>query len=340
MDSLPVARKGRIDVPGAVHHIIQRGMDRGKLFWDESDYHNFIKRLAANLLESKTNCFAWSLMPNHIHLVLSTGTTPLCRLLQCIFTGYAMSVNRKYGRTGHLFEGRYKSILCEEETYLLELVRYVHLNPVRAGLVETLNGLDGYPWTGHRTMMGLNDVPWLATGDVLGRFGTRISKARLKYVEFLEKGLKGPVNDMEIIGQGMKRLAEGGWESDHGQGDASDTYADERIAGSRDFVDKVLKEAGERERWRSKMVGNGWTAEQIIERAAKEAGIRAGEVKGNGKRRAQCLARHLACKWLVDDLGKTEVETAGILGLTQSSVSICVRSGRLLEKNRGIRFEK
>ena len=158
-------------------------------------------------------------------------------------------------------------------------------------------------------------------------------------LQFLSEGIKSPVNNMEIIGQGMKRLMEGGWQSDHGPGDESETYADERIAGSREFVERIITEAGEKERWRSKMAGKGWTVEMVIDRAAKEAGITPSEVKGNGKRRVQCLARHLACKWLVADLGKTEIEVAGLLGLTQASVSICVRSGRILEKNRGIRFE-
>jgi len=335
-----MARKGRIDVPGAVHHITQRGINRGKIFWDDEDYHGFVKRMAENFLKSKTRCFAWSLMPNHIHLVLSTGTLPLRKVLQCIFTGHAISINHKYSRSGHLFEGRYKSILCEKETYLLELVRYVHLNPVKAGIVDTISDLAKYRWTGHRTLLGLNNLPWQAMVEVLKRFGSKIGPAREEYTEFLRAGLKRSACEMEITGQGMKRLSEGGWESDHGKSDASDTYADERIAGSRDFVDKVLKEAGERERWRSKMVGKGWTTERVIERAAKVCGIAAGEVKGNGKRPVQCLARNLVCKWLVDDIGKTETEVAGILGLTQPTVSRVVRRGRQVVKKGGYRLEE
>ena len=334
-----MARKGRIDAAGAVHHVIQRGMDRGRIFLDGTDYHDFVKRMAENLTETRTRCFAWSLMPNHVHLVLSTGTTPIRSVLQCIFTGHAMGINRKYGRSGHLFQGRYKSILCEKEAYLLELVRYVHLNPVKSGIVESVGDLGKYRWTGHRTLIGLNDVPWQATDEVLRRFGGRIGSARQKYIEFLKAGLKGSANELEIMGQGMKRLSEGGWESDHGKADASDTYADERIAGTREFVENVLKKAGERERWRSKMAGKGWTPDKVIQRAAKVAGIMAEDVKGNGKRPAQCLARYMACKWLVDDLGRTETDVAGILGLTQPTVSKVVRRGRLIEKNGGSRLE-
>jgi len=334
-----VARKGRIDVAGAVHHIIQRGVDRGRIFWDDADYHGFVKRMAENFIKTKTRCFAWSLMPNHFHLVLSTGTDPIRHVLQCILTGHAMGINRKYGRSGHLFQGRYQSILCEKETYLLELVRYVHLNPFKSGIVESVEDLDKYRWTGHRSLMGLNEVPWQVTDEVLGRFGTRAGNARVRYVEFLKAGLKGSANELEIMGQGMKRLSAGGWESDHGKADSSDTYADERIAGSREFVERVLKEVGERERWRSKMVSKGWTVERVIERAAKMAGIKIAEIKGSGKRPVQCKARYMACKWLVVDLGKSEVEVAGLLGITQPGVSACVRKGQELEKNGGSRFE-
>ena len=332
-----MARKGRIDVKGAVHHVIQRGIDRGRIFVDESDYRSFLKRLVSNLLETRTECFAWSFMPNHVHLVLSTGSQPLCHVLQCIFTGHAVYINRKYGRSGHLFQGRYKSILCEEETYLLKLVRYVHLNPVKAGIVGSIDELDEYRWTGHRTLMGLTEGPWQNTKDVLGRFGPDTGRARKRYVHFLKEGLTSSAEELEILGKGMKRLSEGGWESDHGKDKSSQAFADERIVGSRDFIDMVLNHAGERERWRSKIAGN-WTCEKVLERAAKMAGISVAEMKGSGKRPAQCKARSMACKWLVDDMGRTETETAGLLGITQPGVSDCVKKGRVLEINGGSRL--
>ena len=333
-----MARKGRIDVKGAVHHIIQRGVNRSRIFSDDNDRHDFVKRMARNLEGTKTRCFAWALMSNHVHMVLETGNEPIRHVLQCLFTGYAMGYNRKHGRSGHLFQGRYKSILCEKETYLVDLVRYVHLNPLRAGIVNSIKELADYRWTGHRSMMGRNDVQWQKTGEVLKRFGQRIGPARRKYFEFLRVGLKGSVKDLELTGHGLKRLSEGGWESDHETTDASDTYADERILGSREFVERVLRGAGEHERWRSKNSGR-WTGARVIERAAKIAGIKAIELHGSGKRPAQCLGRYMACKWMVDDLGKSETEVAGILGITQPAVSICVKRGRLLEKNGGKKLE-
>jgi len=335
-----MARKGRVDTAGAVHHIIQRGNDRGAIFLEDADYANFVSRMASNLIESKTRCFAWSLMPNHIHLVLATGERPIKTVLQCIFTGYAMGINKKYGRSGHLFQGRYNSILCEEETYLLELVRYVHLNPVKAGITDSIEELAKYRWTGHRALLGLCDNPWQVIEEVLRRFGPRFGPAREKYISFLDDGLKRPMNNDEITGKGMRRIKEGGWESVSRKVSLEDTYADERIAGSREFIEKVLKDVEEKERWRSKMLGHGWTPERVIERAAKQFGLKVADLRGNGKRPVQCSARNLACKWLVDGIGKSEVEVSQLLSITQPTVSGCVRKGRLLEKSGGYKLER
>jgi len=335
-----MARKGRVDTTGAVHHITQRGNDRGDIFFDDADYANFVNRLAVNLIESKTQCYAWALMPNHIHLALVTGDRPIRNVLQCVFTGYAMSINKKYGRSGHLFQGRYHSILCEKETYLLALVRYIHLNPVRSGLTESVESLAKYRWTGHRAIMGLSENPWQITGELLERFGTNKLLAREKYGEFLSEGLKRPINNDDIIGKGMRRIKEGGWEAVKSKSTPADSYADERIAGSREFVEKVLKGVEEKERWRSRTAGKGWTAERIIDRAARQFGLKPADIMGNGKRPTQCHGRNLACKWLVDDLGMSEVEVARQLKVTQPTVSAGVRKGRLLEKDGGFRFEE
>jgi putative transposase len=127
-------RKSRIDAPGALHHVIARGIARREIFLADADRDDFLKRLADILMESKTACYAWVLIPNHLHLLLRTGTTPLSSVMKRVLTGYAVGFNRRHNRQGHLFQNRYKSILCQEEPYLLELVRYIHLNPLRAGL--------------------------------------------------------------------------------------------------------------------------------------------------------------------------------------------------------------
>ena len=138
-------REARLDAPGALHHIVVRGIERRKIFRDDSDRGDFLERLSAILGESRTPCYAWALMPNHFHLLLKTGQTPISTLMRRLLTGYAVSFNLRHRRSGHLFQNRYKSILCQEDSYLLELVRYIHLNPLRAKLVSSMKEFAGMP---------------------------------------------------------------------------------------------------------------------------------------------------------------------------------------------------
>ena len=139
-------RKARIDVPGALHHIIVRGIARRRIFEDDTDRVNFLDRLGKVLSETATKCFAWALIPNHFHLLLRTGACPLPTVMRRLLTDHAMNFNRRHHRSGQLFQNRYKSILCQEDTYLLELVRYIHLNPIRAGLVADIKVFFKYPF--------------------------------------------------------------------------------------------------------------------------------------------------------------------------------------------------
>ena len=184
-----MARKARIDAPGALHHIIIRGIERNSIFKDSRDYENFLTRLENILTETATVCYAWALIPNHIHLLLRTGITSITTVMRRLLTGYAQQFNRRHGRHGYLFQNRYKSFLCETDPYLLELIRYIHLNPVRAGIVKDMDVLDGYPKTGHAVIMGKTPIQWQDTDYVLGLFGHKTSSARKAYRGFVEKGI-------------------------------------------------------------------------------------------------------------------------------------------------------
>ena len=142
-------------------------------------------------------------MSNHAHLLLRTGGQAIASVMRRLLTGYAVSFNRQHRRHGHLFQNRYKSILCDEEVYFKELIRYVHLNPLRAGLVDNLAGLDRYPWCGHAFVVNGNEYPWHDVSFVLSRFGEKIRDARQRYREFLDGGIR------ENLG-----CAKGKWRSD------------------------------------------------------------------------------------------------------------------------------
>ena len=134
-------RQARIDAPGALHHIMVRGIERKTIFRDNKDRESFVQRLGDVLMQSSTACYAWSLLPNHVHLLLRTGDHPIATVMRRLLTGNAVTFNRRHRRHGPLFQNRYKSILCQEDPYLLELVRYLHLNPLRAGLVDSYSQL-------------------------------------------------------------------------------------------------------------------------------------------------------------------------------------------------------
>jgi putative transposase len=140
-------RKSRIDTPGVLHHIIARGIERRSIFGDDHDRDDFLKRLGTVLLETGTVCYAWALIPNHFHLLLRTGNAPISTVMRRVLTGYAIGYNYKHRRSGHLFQNRFKSILCQEDPYLKELVRYIHLNPLRAKIVPDLKILNSYPYS-------------------------------------------------------------------------------------------------------------------------------------------------------------------------------------------------
>jgi len=152
-------RHPRLDSPGILQHVMARGIERRKIFKDDKDRKSFLARLAIIMEETQTQCYAWALIPNHFHLLLRTGSTPLSKVMRRLMTGYAVNFNKRHKRSGHLFQNRYKSVVCEEDPYLLELIRYIHLNPLRADIVKDLKELDKYPWTGHSVIIGRRKNP-------------------------------------------------------------------------------------------------------------------------------------------------------------------------------------
>src|SRR4030042_698114 len=149
-----MARQPRLDAPEALHHVMGRGIERTNIFRTNQDRDDFLNRLANQCLEGNIVVYAWCLLSNHFHLLVRTGRQPLSRVMKKLLTGYVVNFNLRHKRTGHLFQNRYKSIICEDDPYLLELTRYIHLNPVRAGMVGGVEELNHYRWAGHSAIMG------------------------------------------------------------------------------------------------------------------------------------------------------------------------------------------
>ena len=319
-------RKARIDAPGALHHIIIRGIERRRIFADDDDRNNFIDRLGDILTDTETFCFSWALLPNHVHLLLRTGKTSLSTVMRRLLTGYAVSYNRRHRRHGHLFQNRYKSILCQEDPYLIELVRYIHLNPLRAKLVVNLKELDTYPYSGHSALMGKVPRDFQEIEFVLKLFSQKVSTARKSYRAFLVKGVEMGRRP-DLVGGGLVRSA-GGWSAVKAMRRVQTRMkGDERILGDGEFAQAVLDEAREKYEERYRLRAQGHDLDKVAERVAMTLELKPEQVWAAGKHPLTVKARSLLCYWAVRKLGFTATEVSRRLGISQPSVSISVKRG-------------
>jgi putative transposase len=246
---------------------------------------------------------------------------------------YAQEFNRRYRRHGQLFQNRYKSILCEEDPYLLELVRYIHLNPLRAGIVGNLEGLKDYPWSGHSALMGRVERPWQDTEYVLGYFGKDQKEARRAYVSFVSKGLEEG-RKPELTGGGLVRSA-GGWKAlKELRKEGLRIKGDERILGGGRFVETVLKQVEEDFEIRTRAAGRGLTVAVLMERIARYFRVDHDDLRSGVKTRQVANARAALCFLAIRKLGKTAVELAGELNISPSAVSKSVTRGQTLVREK------
>ncbi|MBI9082321.1 MAG: transposase [Desulfobacterales bacterium] len=326
-------RKARIDAPGALQHIIFRGIEKRAIFADDTDYQRFLERLATVLPETNTPCFAWALMPNHVHLLMKTGEIPISTIMRRLLTGYAVQFNRRHRRHGHLFQNRYRSFLCEEEKYFKELVRYLHLNPLRANVVHDFDALSNYPYCGHSVMLGNIERGWHDTDYVLQRFGTNVGQARKAYSAFVMKGI--PLGRRpELVGGGLVRSM-GGWVALKEYRDSGRSVAsDERILGSGDFVKATLRQANEAMEKRGRARAKGLDLDQVKRCVADLVSVPCETITSVGRKRKVALARSLICWFAVERLQMSAADVARQLSLSPSAVSRLIDRGR----NETLRF--
>lgn len=210
-----MARKPRLHVPGGLYHVILRGNARQAIFFSPQDRHHFYELLADGVARFGYRVHAFCLMTNHLHLALQAGEQPLSAAMQNLAFRYTRHINVRRKRAGHLFEGRFKAYLVDRDRYGLALVRYIHLNPLRARMVKQPSA---YAYSSHRAYLGDEVLPWLTTDWVLGQFAPRVNLARSRYLRFIDAG-----------------KAEGHNETFYGG------HADARVIGEEDFVRTILK---------------------------------------------------------------------------------------------------
>ena len=387
-------RQPRLDAPGLLQHVMARGIERRKIFRDDKDRESFLERFAIILEETQSQCYvypvkclpcemfsprnllfhrgdaystvakqyltgAWALIPNHFHLLLRTGPTPLSKVMRRLMTGYAVTFNKRHKRSGHLFQNRYKSVVCEEDPYLLELIRYIHLNPLRAKLVQDLKELDTYPWSGHSAILGRRKNPLLpkepykrnkrnkpnkpnereernepdqpikslaekSIEDALLHFGETKKDARRGYRDFVSKGIdQGTREDLQ--GGGLVRSAGGNKAGLLGRKKEEREKGDERILGSGDFVNEALRKAGED--W-EKGQGDKISLSELVEKVASHLDLKTERIISASRRKEITEARSLVCHFAINNLSYSASEVARFLSISRVNAGRCAERGK------------
>jgi len=271
-------------------------------------------------LETGTAVYAWALLTNHAHMLLRSGPEGLSKFMRRLLTGYSVTYNRRHNRHGHLFQNRYKSIVCDEDSYFQELIRYIHLNPLRAELVEDQGSLERYSWCGHGVVTGKIRNDWQDREYVLRSFGKSTRTAIKNYREFIDADIavgKRP----ELVGGGLVRSL-GGWSQvislrRHGNRE----LADERILGSGDFVQRILAEAEERQRHHFSASDRRRKIHEIITEICAEEDINPKELQSGSRRRPISIIRSRVARQLVEVHGVPMAMVARELGVSTSAIS-------------------
>ncbi len=330
-------RKARIDAAGALHHIIVRGIERRKIFWDGVDLGALRISQGQMLNETQTDCIAWALIPTHAHLLLRTGLTPISGVMRRLLTGYAVQFNRRHRRHGHLFQNRYKSILCQEDPYLMELVRYIHLNPLRANLVADYKSLKGFSYSGHCALMGRCHRDWQSTEYILALFGRKTSEARRFYSEFVEKGVRAGERP-ELVGGGLIRSL-GGWAAAKAMRGGKDRIkGDERILGDGNFVKEVLESCRQQLEHRYQYLAQGYDFDWLVARVASLLSVDQQIVTRRGRYPDTVEARSVLCYWAARELRISTLELSKRLGVSQPTASQSVKRGEKIFKEKELKL--
>jgi REP element-mobilizing transposase RayT len=204
-----MARPLRIDLQHGLYHVTSRGWERRAIVRDDRDRQRWLELLDRVATRCGWRVFAWALMSNHFHLYLRTPQPNLSAGMHGLNSGHASAFNRRYGRGGALFQGRFKAVLVEDESHDLELTRYIHLNPVRAGIEQRP---EHYDWSSYQDYLGVRKVPaWLDCGSVLGGLAKDQSQARPAYRRFVEAGLSGSLKSPLEAAAGGMFLGSGEW---------------------------------------------------------------------------------------------------------------------------------
>ncbi|HEX9898878.1 MAG TPA: transposase [Candidatus Methylomirabilis sp.] len=294
-----MARPTRIDFPGALFHVMGRGNQKQRSFRDASDYARYENLLQRYHQRYGFHVYAYVLMPNHIHLLVETDRVPLAKIMQGIQQSYTAYFNKKYRLTGHCFQGRYKAILCDRDAYLLTLVRYLHLNPVRAGLVQ---GPERWGWSSHKAYLESAPSSWVSVDQILGHFGRGGPRRRTAYRRFIADGM--------------------------GEGHREDLYelVEQRYLGSEAFIETAERKGRIRPEHRRLRL----TVEECVRATCEVTGVRPLDLRTPSRVRNLATARAIAAYVGYDLAGIQYSETAR--ALRRAAVTLSLQVQRLRQR--------
>jgi putative transposase len=267
-------------------------------------------------------------MPNHFHLLVRTAEQPLPRSMKKLLTGYVVNFNRRHMRHGHLFQNRYKSIVCEDDPYLLELTRYIHLNPVRGGVVRGLAALKTYPWTGHSAITGGVPREWQDVGTILAHFGKTRRVAARRYEAFVREG-RAQGRRPDLVGGGLIRSL-GGWSQVLPlRRRGVKVVSDERVLGSGEFLEHLRAEAAHQECETLRLARKVVPLASVERTLCALGGVAVADLHAGLRSRRVVHLRRLFCQIAVRGMGYSGAAVARFLGVTTSAVNRLVASEAL-----------
>lgn len=320
-------RTGRLHIPGGCYHLIGRGLERRYIFEHAIDKRDFLTRFGKLLERTSCQCLAWTVMSNHYHFLVRVSSIPLSKLMAPLLGGFAGAYNRRYDRTGYVFQNRYASILCDEDNYLLKLITYIHLNPLRAGMLDSLDDLGHYPWSGHAGMLGRHIQDWHATSETLSHFGASKRKAINEYLRLAKVELE-EYRGQNLSGGGLVRSS-GGWEEvGRLRQEHKMRIGDERILGDPEFVMRALEEDQLDVESQSELHRRGWNLDRLINRACHVFKIKEPDLMIKSRSGKVSRAKAMICYFGTTKLGVTTREIAQRLNISQPAVSKWIAKGR------------
>jgi len=315
-------RKARLSPPACFFHLMASGIEGQQIFRSDGDRKKFLDLLSAALRRTGYACYGWSLMGSHYHLVVRSSEQHLSKLMRGLNAGYAQYFSKTYHRRGYVFQDRYKSLVTQDQGYVEELIRYVHTNPLRAGVCRSVEELSTYPWTGHAVLMGNRTAEFQDTWPVLHKFGSTVASGRKGYLAFIAQAGR---SEDELPVYSLIRK---------GNTDRDRRTPGAYVIGDPEFVKRVLAKDHARRAEISRFRLEGLSIEDVASKIAAAGRIAPKDLLRRGRANRRAAMRKIfayACHCLY---GYPIVDIARYLGCAHSPMSLAVRQGEELAKEK------